>query len=300
MYKLIAFIILLVGISDIIISQELNCKVEIVSDQIQGTDKRVYDALKTAIYEFMNNKKWTTETFKNEERIDCNLLINITARLSTDEFTATLQAQSRRPIFKTSYNSVLLNYKDEEIQFKYLESQPLEFVENTHTSNLTSILAYYAYLIIGLDYDSFSMNGGTPYFQKAINIVNNAQNAPEPGWTASLNRQSRYWFINNMMEPPYAGLRECMYNYHRKGLDIMVDNKEEGRAVILENILALRKVHQARPLSFNMKVFFNGKADEIINVFSEGTGDEKSKLIEVLNDIDPTNSNKYQKILTNQ
>lgn len=248
----------------------------------------------------MNNKKWTTETFKNEERIDCNLLINITARLSTDEFTATLQAQSRRPIFKTSYNSVLLNYKDEEIQFKYLESQPLEFVENTHTSNLTSILAYYAYLIIGLDYDSFSMNGGTPYFQKAINIVNNAQNAPEPGWTASLNRQSRYWFINNMMEPPYAGLRECMYNYHRKGLDIMVDNKEEGRAVILENILALRKVHQARPLSFNMKVFFNGKADEIINVFSEGTGDEKSKLIEVLNDIDPTNSNKYQKILTNQ
>ncbi len=194
----------------------MNCQVQVLSQQISGTDKRVFDAMQTAIFEFLNNKKWTTETFKTEERIDCSILINITEKVSNDEFKATLQVQSRRPIFKTSYNSPLLNYNDNDIQFKYVENQALEFSENTYTSELTSILAFYANLIIGLDYDTFSINGGTPYLQKALSVVNSAQNASGKGWKAFDGDKNRYWIINNMLDAPFVPLRECMYNYHAK------------------------------------------------------------------------------------
>lgn len=281
-------------------SQELNCKVQVLSQSIQGTDKRVFETLQTAIYEFMNNRKWTNDAFKNIERIDCSILINVTERPSTDEFKATLQIQARRPVFKSSFNSVLLNYNDNDFQFKYLESQPLEFTENVHLSNLTSVLAYYAYLIIGLDYDSFSLDGGTLYLQKALAIVNNAQNGNDFGWKAFDGDKNRYWLINNMLDASFISLRECMYKYHRLGLDLMAENKESGRAAILESLEELRKVHQIKPLSFSLQVFFNAKSDEIINIFSGAFQDEKAKVVNLLNEIDPTNSNKYQKILANQ
>jgi hypothetical protein len=287
-------------ISSSTFAQELNCQVKVLSQQVTGTEKRVFETLETAIYEFMNNRKWTNETFKQEERIDCSILINITERLSTDEFRATLQIQSRRPIFKTSYNSVLLNYNDNDIQFRYLESQPLDFAENSNLSNLTSILAYYAYVVIGLDYDSFAPDGGTPYLQKALNVVQTAQSSDQAGWKAFDGDKNRYWLINNMLDATYRPLRECMYNYHRLGLDVMVDNKEGGRAAILESLLTLKKIHQMRALSFNMQVFFNAKSDELINIFTGAFPDEKSKAVNLLNEIDPTNSNKYQKILASQ
>ncbi len=282
------------------VAQELNCKVQVLSQQVQGTDKRVFTTLQTAIFEFMNNKKWTNDQFKLDERIDCSILINVTERPSTDQFVATIQVQSRRPVFKSSYNSVLLNYNDNDFQFSYLENQPLEFNENQFTTNLTSVLGFYAYMIIGMDYDTFSPSGGTTYLQKAQNIVNNAQNASEPGWRAFESNKNRYWLITNMLDAPFVNIRECMYNYHRKGLDEMVTNKEGGRANLLEALESLRKVHQARPLSFAMQVFFNAKSDEIINIFSGAFADEKSKVMTLLNDIDPTNSNKYQKIMANQ
>lgn len=281
-------------------SQELNCKVQVLSQQIQGTDKRVFETLQTAIYEFMNNRKWTNDAFKNNERIDCSILINVTERPSTDEFKATLQVQVRRPVFKASYNSVLLNNNDNDFQFKYLESQPLEFTENLHLSNLTSVLAYYAYLIIGLDYDSFSLDGGTPYLQKSLAIVNNAQGSSDLGWKAFDGNKNRYWLINNMMDASFVPLRECMYKYHRLGMDLMVDNKESGRAAILESLEELKKVHQIKPLSYSLQVFFNAKSDEIINIFSGAFPDEKAKVVNLLNEIDPTNSNKYQKIIASQ
>lgn len=281
-------------------SQELNCKVQVLSQSIQGTDKRVFETLQTAIYEFMNNRKWTNDAFKNIERIDCSILINVTERPSTDDFKATLQIQARRPVFKSSFNSVLLNYNDNDFQFKYLESQPLEFTENVHLSNLTSVLAYYAYLIIGLDYDSFSLDGGTPYLQKTLAIVNNAQSGNDIGWKAFDGDKNRYWLINNMLDASFVSLRECMYKYHRLGLDLMAENKESGRAAILESLEELRKVHQIKPLSFSLQVFFNAKSDEIINIFSGAFQDEKAKVVNLLNEIDPTNSNKYQKILANQ
>jgi hypothetical protein len=282
------------------LSQELNCKVQVLSQQIVGTDKRVFEALQSAIFEFINNKKWTTDAFKNNERIDCSILINITERPAIDQFKGTFQIQARRPVFKSSYNTVLLNNNDNDFQFTYLENQPLEFTENTHLSNLTSVLAFYAYFVIGLDYDSFSLNGGTPYFQKALSVVNTAQSSSDIGWKAFDGNKNRYWLVNNMLDASFIPLRECMYKYHRLGLDIMTDNQEGGREAISESIEELKKVHEIKPLSFSVQVFFNAKADEIINIYSNATNDEKTKIITLLNEIDPTNSNKYQKILSAQ
>jgi hypothetical protein len=293
--KLFLYIFLIVSIKASF-SQELNCQVQVNSTQIAGTDKRVFTAMQTAIYEFMNNRKWTNETFKTTERIDCSILINITEALGNDEFKGTLQIQSRRPVYKTSYNSVLLNFNDNDIAFKYIESQPLDFVENTYLSNLTSILGYYAYLVIGLDYDSFALNGGTPYLQKALGVVNNAQNSGYQGWKAFDSNKNRYWIINNMLDATFVPLRECMYTYHRKGLDLMADNKDTGRAIILESIKSLNQIHQIKPLSFSLQIFFIAKADEIVNIFSGAYSDEKTQLVTLLNEIDPTNSNKYTKI----
>jgi len=294
MRKLILIFALLASLK--INAQELNCQVQVLSQQISGTDKRAFEALQTAIYEFMNNRKWTNETFKLEERIDCSILINLTDRIGTDEYKGTFQVQSRRPVYKASYNSVLLNFNDQDFQFKYIENQPIEYNDNAFTSNLASMLGYYAYLIIGLDYDSFALNGGTPYLQKALGIVNFTQDVSEPGWKAFENNKNRYWLINNLMDASFVPLRECYYNYHRKGLDAMTDNKEAGRAVISESIETLKKVHAAKPLSFNMQVFFNAKSDEIINIFSGAFTDEKAKIVNTLNEIDPTNANKYAKI----
>lgn len=294
--KTFSLLLVIIFTANLAIAQELLCKVDINTQQVSGTDKRVYDNMKTQIYEFLNNRKWTTETFKNEERIDCSILINITERLSTDEFNATLQIQTRRPVFESSYNSVLLNFIDNDVHFRYTEGQQLEYSENTYISNLTSILAFYANMVIGLDYDSFSLNGGTPYFQKALSIANNAQGSDEKGWKAFDGTRNRYWMINNMLDAPFIPLRECMYNYHRKGLDIMYQNTVAGRTVILESIESLSKVHNIKPLSFSLQVFFNAKSDEIINIFMGATAEEKTKIMEVLSVIDPTNNNKYQKI----
>ena len=277
-------------------AQELNCQVQVLSQQIAGTDKSAFDALQTAIFEFMNNRKWTNESFKLEERIDCSILINLTEKISSEEYKGTFQVQSRRPIYKSSYNSVLLNFNDQDFQFKYVANQPLEFTESSFTNNLTAVLGFYAYMIIGLDYDSFALNGGTPYLQKALAISNQAQDASEPGWKAFESNKNRYWMINNLMDASFVPLRECYYNYHRKGLDLMVDNKEGGRTAIAESIEELKKVHAAKPLSFNLQIFFNAKSDEVINIFSGAFTDEKAKIVNTLNEIDPTNANKYAKI----
>ena len=296
MRKLVVVIVTVISLYRTGNCQELNCEVKIENQQITGTDRRVFDVMETAITEFLNNRKWTGDNFKNQERIVCNILINITEHPSTERFKGTLQIQSRRPVYNTSYNSVLLNHLDD-ISFDYVENQPLEFSETSFISNLTSLLGYYAYLLIGLDYDSFSLNGGTPYLQKALTVANNAQNTDDIGWKAFGNNNNRYWLINNMMDASFVPLRECMYNYHRKGLDIMYENKELGRTAIYESIESLNRVHDIKPLSYNLQVFFTAKSDELINIFSGAFADEKGKVINLLNSIDPSNSNKYQKIL---
>ncbi len=287
-----------ISITHFSFAQELNCQVQVVSPQIQGTNKRVFDVLKTAIVEFMNNRKWTNDTYKNNERIDCSILINITKQIAIDDFEATIQVQSRRPVFKASYNSLLFNFNDNDFHFRYLENQPLDFTDNTYSSNLTSVLAYYAYLIIGMDYDSFSLKGGTPYLQKCLAVVNNAQGSSETGWKAFDGTKNRYWVINNMLDATFIPIREAMYKYHRLGMDVMATDKEGGRKAILASIEGLKEIHGIKPLSFSMQVFFNAKSDELINVFSGATPDEKTKILDIVNLIDPTNSNKYQKIIS--
>ncbi len=299
MVRKISLILVLIALVNASLAQELNCKVTVNSDQIQGSDKHIYETLKTAIFEFMNNRKWTSEVFKAEERIECNILINISDRPSADKFTASIQVAANRPIYKSSYNSPLFNYNDKEFTFTYIENQSLDFSENAYSTNLTSVLGFYAYFIIGMQYDTFSMNGGTAYLQKALSVVNNAQSTEDKGWKAFDGTKNRYWLVNNMLDASFIPLRECLYNYHRKGLDMMVDNKETGRATILESIDNLKKIHEIKPLSFSLQVFFIAKSEEIINIFSGGFPDEKAKMVATLNEIDPTNSNKYQKIIGN-
>lgn len=281
-------------------SQELNCRVQVSHQAISGTNKEVFQSMQKDITEFMNNRKWTNHVYSVDERIECTILINLTSAVSSDEFKGTIQIQSNRPIYNTSYNSVILNHKDNDFHIKYVEFQPLEFNESTHTSNLSSILAYYAYIIIGLDYDTYSSSGGSSYFSKAEKIVNNAQNASEKGWKAFENLKNRYWLVENLKNNQYDAIRECLYTYHRLGLDVMSDKVTEGRAAIAEAIESLKKVHRSKPGSFLMKIFFTAKSEELIKIFSEGFPDEKNRVVQVLKEIDPANSSKYQKILQNK
>ena len=301
MRRFFILIVILISVSLNTFSQELKCNVQLVSQQIQGTNKQVFQTLQNAINEFMNNTVWTNYAFAPNERIECNMLINLTDQASADEFSGTIQIQSRRPVYNSSYNSVLFNYLDNNFDFRYVEYEPLEFDENQHLSNLTSMLAYYAYIIIGLDFDSFSYKGGTEFFEKAEKIVNNAQNAPQKGWKpfdAKSNR-NRYWLVKNILDQNYEPVRQFIYNYHRLGLDLMDSKPVEARQEIADSYKLLQKVFRQKPdpFMFFLQVVFDAKSDEWVNVFSEGPMDQKTKVVTILTEIDPANSNKYEKIL---
>jgi hypothetical protein len=282
----------------VVSAQELNCTVRVMAPQIQG-DKKVFETLQGAIYEFMNQRKWTDDQFEMHERIELSMQITINKRISNDEFEGTLQIQSSRPVYKTSYNSVVLNHLDEHFNFKYLEFETLEYNENTFTSNLTAMLAYYAYLVIGMDYNTFGLNSGIPYILKAQDIVNKAQNASDKGWRAFESTRNRYWITENILNPVFKPLNETMYTYHRHGLDVMSDEKDEARLVITKSLEDLRRVYRDKPGSLLLTIFFNSKADEIVNIYSKAYPDEKAKVSNLLNEIDPAHSNKYQAIMAN-
>ena len=282
-------------------AQELMCNVQVITQQIQGTNKQVFQTLQTSIYEFMNNTSWTNHVFETDERIECTMLFNIKEQVSVDEFKGTLQIQSRRPVFNSSFNSVVLNYVDNDIQFKYVEYQPLEFSETSHLSNLTSILAFYAYVIIGMDYDTYSFEGGTPFFEVAEKIVNNAQNTPERGWRAmeSTSRKNRYWLINNILNEDFSLLREFVYKYHRLGLDMMYEKTNEARASISEYLRILQQVSREKPdpFMYYLQVVLDAKTDELVNIFKESFQEEKARVYALLNEIDPSHGNKYEQIM---
>jgi hypothetical protein len=291
-------LILFVAIPALLNGQELNCRIQVVSQQIQGTNKHIFESMQKDIYEFMNNRKWTENVFAMDERIECTIMINLTEQISSDEFKGTIQVQANRPVFNTNYNSVMLNYKDNDVQFRYVEFQPMEFSENTHLSNLTSMLAYYAYLIIGLDYDSFSPDGGTAFFQKAEKVVTNAQNAQEKGWKAYEGQKNRYWLVENILNAKYAPVREFYYRYHRMGMDVLAEKPADARTEIAEDLKLLQKVFREKPSPFMnyLQMVFDAKSDEFVNVFSESFPDEKTRAFNILKEIDPANSAKYLKI----
>lgn len=278
------------------IAQELNCTVSVISPQLANTEKRIFETLQKDIREFMNATTWTTDAYALEERIECSILITVSER-NSNTFKASMQVQSSRPAYMTSYNSVMLNVNDQDFTFEYVENQPLQFQQNQHISNLTSVLAFYAYMIIGVDYDSFSPKGGEPYFQQALQIVNNAQNESEKGWKAFESSRNRYWLIENMVNARYENFRAVMYKYHRQGLDIMQQDVVTGRKAIYECLEPLKKIRLDQPNSYLLNVFFTAKVDEFINIFKEAFPDIKTKAANDLMQMDPANANKYQAII---
>ncbi|MDP2890619.1 MAG: DUF4835 family protein, partial [Bacteroidota bacterium] len=238
--------------------------------------------------------------YSMDERIECSFFINLEEQISSDEFKGSIQVQVRRPVFGSSYETILLNIKDKDFHAKYVEYQTLEFNETSNKDNLTNILAFYAYIILGMDYDSFFPEGGTEYFQKAQSIVNNSQNAPQKGWKAFESERNRYWLVENILNKSYSGFRSCMYQYHRQGLDIMGDKSPEGRGVIAESLKSIQKVFRARPSLYILQVFFDAKSDELVNIFSKSFPDERNRVSVILNECDPSNGSKYEKILKSE
>ncbi len=297
MLKKIAIFIALLSATLFASSQELRCNIQVISSQVQGTNRQVFQTLQSELFEFMNNRAWTEHIYSNEERIECNILINIQEQIG-NEFTGSMQIQSRRPVFNSSYNSSVFNYKDNDVKFEYIEYEPLDFSLSEHKSNLTSMLAYYAYIIIGLDYDTFSEQGGTPYFQNAERIVNNAQNTPEKGWKAFEGRKNRYWLVENLLNNDYKDIRTFMYRYHRHGLDKMHEEPSEGRAEIAESLELLQDVYREKPdpFMFLFELIVDTKSDEIVNVFSESFPEEINRVQNIMVEIDPSHADRYEKL----
>jgi len=282
-------------------SQELRCNVQVVSQQIQGSNKQVFQTLQNAIYEFMNNRVWTNHVYTMEERIECNLMFNITEQLSADDFKGTLTIQVSRPVFSTNYNTTTLNFVDNDIRFRYVEFSPLEFDLNMHQLNLSSILAFYAYYILGLDYDSFSLFGGSTYFANAERIVLNAQSAAERGWKPmdDIAHKSRYWLVKDMIDTDYEPVREFNYRFHRLGLDVMDEKVVEGRTEITNSLELLQQVYRKKPdpYMYLLRLVFDAKVDEIVNVYTESYPEERNRAYDILSEVDKPNANKYKAIL---
>jgi hypothetical protein len=287
-------------IPGIAFSQELNCNVQISAQKIQGSNREVFENMQRDIYEFMNNTVWTNHVFTYAERTECSILINLTDQLSADEFTGTIQVQLKRPVFNTTYNSTVLNFIDNSFRFRYVEFQPLEFDPTTYRSSLVSVLAYYTYMILGFDADTFSPEGGTEYFQMAEKIVTNAQNAPEAGWKpydGSRNR-NRYWLVKNTLDKEYEGIRQFLYEYYINGLDKMESKISEARNSIVESLRLVQDVYRRKPDPFMyiIQILMDAKNDELVNIFTESFPEEKSRVVQILTEIDPSNKTKYEKI----
>ncbi|MDN5200480.1 DUF4835 family protein [Fulvivirgaceae bacterium BMA10] len=288
-----------------IFGQELNCNVIVnLSPQVQTTERRVFQDMELAFSQFLNNRKWTNDNIKIEERIDCNLIITIEDMPSVGSFDATVQIQSARPIYNSSYQSVLLNlaqnYADNDWQFEYVESQPLDFNENSFQNNLTSMLSFYAYIILGMDYDSFGRLSGTPYFEKALTIVNNAQQSGRPGWDQFVTPpRNRYWIAENLMNRQMQPVREAIYEYHRLGLDVFQDDADKGRKNILGSLKKIQAAYKTNPTAFLITLFFFAKTDELVHIFSDGDLSTRRDAYNLLVELQPTKSDKFQDILNN-
>lgn len=280
-------------------SQELKCAVSVNASQIQTSDVSVFKDMEKAIEQFMNGRRWTNDSYKNHEKIICNFLITITKMPAIGSFSASVQVQSARPVFNSSYNSLLFNFADREWEFEYIESMPLEYNDNTFTNNLTSMLAFYAYLIVGLDYDSFSELGGTPYFQRALTVVNNAQQSNLPGWQALGSNRNRYWIVENLNNPQMVDLRKAIYHYHRNGLDLFDTDPDKSREVILNGLKDIKKVRDVNPNAILVVSFFDAKGKELANIFSDGNIQIRRQAYDIITAIDPSNRTTYEKMLQN-
>lgn len=278
--------------------QELNCKVTINADQVQTSDRNVFKDMERAIANFMNTRKWTNDTYKNHERINCGIFLNINKMPSIGNFSASAQITVARPIYNSNYETVILNFADRDWDFGYLESQPLEYNDNSYLNNLTSIVAFYAYIILAMDYDSFSELGGNPYIQKGLIVVNNAQASNGSGWAALGSTRNRYSLLEGLNNPQMQDLRKNSYAYHRLALDVFDKDPDQSRTKILEVLKNVKKVWSIYPSSIALISFFDAKATELVKIFSEGNLNVRREAYDILIALDPKR-NIYQGIISN-
>ncbi|HNS42016.1 MAG TPA: DUF4835 family protein [Taishania sp.] len=283
-------------------AQELNCEVSIITSnkiEVSSLDHEVLKQLEDVIRQFMNETKWTKDEFKMEERINCQLQFQVEKIPQPGVYEGKFQIQSSRPVYNSTYNSVVLNFADQDVSFAFSRNAMLYYSSAQFKDNLTSMLAFYAYYIIGMDYDSFSPKGGTQYLQEAQNIVVNAQSSGAPGWSPDQTgtKKNRYWIIDNALHQLFEPMRECTYEYYRLGLDKLYENKEQGRNAMYEALNKLPKVVAARPNTININSFIYSKRTELKQIFADAPTPEKGKLVALLKRLDPTNADKYDEIL---
>lgn len=294
MYKGVLFIALLFVSQTF--SQELNCTVVVNAQQTGNENVQVFKTLERQLKEFINNTQWTNKTYKSQEKIDCSMNINVT-NYNSDNFQATIQVQSSRPVFNSTYSTPVYNFNDKNFDFQYLEFQNLLFNPNQFESNLVSVLAFHVYMILGLDADTFAPNGGDQYFQQAQIISNYSQQSNlYKGWKLEDGQQTRFILIDNLLSPTYKEFRTVMYDYHINGLDVMSDNPKSGKEKMAAVMSDLNTMNQRRPNSFLLRVFFDAKGDEIADVFSGGPNINITSVIDILNRIAPTYASKWRTI----
>lgn len=280
-------------------SQELNCSVVVNAELAQSVEKSVFKSMEASMASFLNETKWTNDSYQPEERIKCNLIINIQEIPVVGSYSATVQIVSARPIYGTDYESIVFNFADRDWEFEFAEAQSIIFDQNTFTTNLASLLAYYAFIIIGYDYDSFSPKGGDAYFQKAWEVVNNAQRSGFKGWDQFNSIRNRYWLAENLISPQLTSLRDLTYAYYREGLDVMLSKPDDTRKKIAEAIKNLEVANKIRPRTIAMLAFMDAKEEELINIFSEGDLNTRRGVYEVLSTIDPSKVDRYKAIIDN-
>ena len=295
--RLGVFVVMLWGLASFSHAQELNCTVTVIAPQIGNVDASRFEALEDGIREFINGRRWTNDNFDFEERIECAIQITINEAIGTSVFKGSMQVQSSRPVYNSDYNTAVLLVNDGDIQFEWLDNSNILFSPGQHRDNLSSLLAYYAYMILGMDYDTFSPEGGTPHFLQAQSIVANAQNASERGWRSSQGKQNRYWLVENHLSQTFRPVRNCLYNYHRKGLDVLFSDVEGARLTMAEALIDMRSTNRIRPGSYNIQIFFSAKSDEILNVFEPAPDAERTRLLPILKQLDPGNIQSYDQRL---
>lgn len=286
-------------------AQEFNAKVTVLSNRISTqVDRRIFNTLQNQLTNLINNRKWTEQNFKINERIDVNFILNLDRQVDKDIYGASLTVQAARPIYNSSYNSPLVNWQDNDVTFKYVEFQPVEFNENRIAgndplaSNITAIIAYYIQIILGMDFNSFAAGGGEPYFKKALFIVNNApQGRNITGWTQFDGLRNRWWLAENLINSRYNLFHDAVYQFYRKSLDIFYDNETAARTEMMNAINTLYTLNASFPNTMMMQFFMQSKSDELIQVFAKASPDEKSRVVELLQKIDVTNANKYREQL---
>ncbi len=278
-------------------AQELFCNISVNASQIQS-DKQVFEDMQQTISRYMNFQQWGSDEYTVEERIKVNFQILVNQRPSPDRFSCTFNIQVYRPALNATYETIVLNLSDKSCSFTYVPFQQMQFVENTYNDELTALLNFYAYLILGFDYDSFSPNGGNPYFQKAQEIVNLASSASnERGWRSSEDNRNRYWIIENLMNSRYSGFHNVLYKYHRQGLDQMESNPAKGRRAIMDALREMQRVHRQNPILPLTRIFLDTKDDELVKVFAKAFANDKKEFLEIMQDLDASNMSEYNKIM---